>query len=128
MYLVDSRTTKCFSNLRSCSNPLASIGSVLMDRVPIKDIYQHKSMKWVNGKRKGLSANIFSLELESSDLPVRLFVSHASEEMHDLVIRVVHQSLRIWITTLEAHNRLTTSPLKCYSPQSECVPPSDLSY
>ncbi len=57
-----------------------------MDGVPIKDIYQHKGMKWISGKRKGLSANIFSLELESSDLPVRLFVFHASEEMHDLVI------------------------------------------
>ena len=57
-----------------------------MDGVLIKDIYQHKGMKWINGKHKGLSANIFSLELESSNLLVRLFVSRASEEMHDLVI------------------------------------------
>jgi hypothetical protein len=71
-YVFGGVMTKRFCNSRSYLNPLASNGSVLMDGVPTKDIYQHICMKWVNGILKELSANIFDSEPESSDLPVGL--------------------------------------------------------
>ncbi|MDV2996055.1 MAG: hypothetical protein N4J56_005709 [Chroococcidiopsis sp. SAG 2025] len=73
-YVFGRRKDEVFLQLKSYLNPLVSKSSVLMHGVPTKDIYQHKCMKWVNGRLKGLSANIFDSELESSDLRVGLFV------------------------------------------------------
>jgi len=71
-YVFGRRNDESFLQLKLLE-PFGIKSSVLMDGVPTKDIYQRK-WKWVNGRLKGLSANIFDSELESSDLPVGLFV------------------------------------------------------
>ena len=87
MYLAGVMT-KRFSNSRSYLNPLASDGSVLIDGVLTRDIYQHKCMKWVKRKTQKIERKHLRLRTRIKRITRRTICFSKSEVMHDLVIEL----------------------------------------
>ncbi len=57
-----------------------------MDGVPIKDSYQHKCMRWVNGRLTRIERKHLRLRTKIKRLVRRTICFSKSEIMHDLVI------------------------------------------
>ena len=54
-----------------------------MDGVPIKDIYQHKRMKWVNERPTRIERKHLQLRTRIKRLACKTICFSKSEEMHD---------------------------------------------
>ena len=57
-----------------------------MHGVLIKDIYQHKSMKWINEKHACIERKHLQLRTRIKRLARKTICFSKSEEMHDIVI------------------------------------------